>query len=143
MRKRRSPVDRFAEKVALTDSGCLQWIAGLNGSGYGTFNAGPGTSVVAHRWSYEHHYGPIPRGQVLDHLCRNRACVNPEHLECVTTQVNLLRGVGVGSANTKKTHCPAGHPYAGDNLYIPPRRANRMCRACRRDQKLRTQEMAA
>lgn len=144
MRKRRAPVDRFAEKVALTDSGCIEWIASLNGSGYGTFNAGPENSVVAHRWSYEYHYGPIPSGQVLDHLCRNRACVSPEHLECVTTRMNLLRGVGVGQANTKKTHCPAGHPYSGDNLYIPPSRANnRMCRTCRRAQARRTEEMAA
>lgn len=143
MGKRRAPVDRFAEKVALTDSGCLEWIAGLNGSGYGTFNALPGMSVMAHRWSYEHHCGPIPDGLILDHLCRNRACVNPDHLEPVTTQENLLRAVGMGQANTAKENCPAGHPYSGDNLYIPPSRANRMCRTCRRDQKRRAKELAA
>jgi hypothetical protein len=134
-------VDRFAEKVALTDSGCLVWIAGKNNKGYGMFGVGNGRSTSAHRWSYEHHIGPIPEGMYLDHLCRNRACVHPNHLEPVTQRTNLLRGVGVGKSNTRKTHCPAGHPYSGDNLYTPPSRPNRMCRACRRSRK--TKEIAS
>ena len=141
---RRYALARFAEKIALTDSGCIEWIASLNSTGYGTFAAGDNTTVMAHRWSYEHHAGPIPNGHDLDHLCRNRRCVNPDHLEPVTTSTNLLRGVDVGQANTAKTHCPIGHPYSGDNLYVPPSRPNnRMCRACRRDHKRRAQEKAA
>lgn len=139
----RPALDRFADKIALTDSGCIEWIASRNSTGYGTFAAG-GRSVMAHRWSYEHHVGPIPNGHDLDHLCRNRACVNPTHLEPVTTSANLLRGVGMGQANAVKTRCPAGHPYSGDNLYIPPSRPhNRMCRTCRREHKNSAKENAA
>lgn len=140
--KRRPAVQRFADLVALTESGCLQWIGSVNAHGYGNFHAGGGRhSVVAHRWSYEHHREPIPDGLVLDHLCRNTSCVHPDHLEPVAQGENLLRGVGVGKANARKTHCPAGHPYSGDNLYIAPSRPNRMCRTCRRNAKRK--ELAA
>jgi len=143
-RRARPAIDRFAEKIALTDSGCIEWIASRNNSGYGTFAVGSGRSDVAHRWSYEHHVGPVPEGLNLDHLCRNRACVNPGHLEPVTTSVNLLRAVGMGQANATKTHCPEGHPYAGDNLHMSPSRPNnRMCRTCRREHSRRAREKRA
>lgn len=141
--KHAPPLDRFAEKIALTDAGCIEWIASRNNNGYGTFATGNGYSTLAHRWSYEYHVGPIPVGKVLDHLCRNRACVNPEHLEPVSTQENLLRAVGMGQANTAKTHCPAGHPYSGENLYLAPSRLNRMCRACRREKARKAKGLAA
>ena len=129
----RLQVDRFADKIALTDSGCIEWIASLNGVGYGQFYLGPGLgNCGAHRWSYEHHVGPIADGLELDHLCRNRACVNPEHLEPVTHRVNALRGAGVGAIAASKTHCPWGHPYSGPNLYIYPTSGYRGCRACRK-----------
>lgn len=141
---RRPALDRFADKIALTDSGCIEWIASRNNKGYGTFNAGGGKSTVAHRWSYEYHVGPIPKGLDLDHLCRNRACINPDHLEPVTTSANLLRAVGIGQANAAKTHCPEGHPYSGDNLYLSPSRPNnRMCRTCRANRKRTAKEKAA
>jgi HNH endonuclease len=140
----RPAVDRFAEKVALTDSGCIEWIGGLNGVGYGQFYIGKenaGTSEAsgsgkyyAHRWSYEYHVGPIPDGLHLDHLCRNRACVNPDHLEPVTCRENLLRGTGSTAAHAAKTHCPAGHPYSGENLYVYPTSNIRRCRECGRRQ---------
>lgn len=93
----RPAVDRFAEKVALTPGGCLEWVGGKAANGYGLFaaraNRHSGKKIMAHRWSYEYHVGPIPPGLDLDHLCRNRACVNPDHLEPVTRQVNVLRGI--------------------------------------------------
>lgn len=127
----RPAVDRFAEKIALTDSGCIEWIAGTHGVGYGLFYAGRTSTAqtgrtAAHRWSYEYHVGPIPDGLEIDHLCRNRLCVNPEHLEPVTRQENLRRSHG----NHAKTHCPSGHPYAGHNLYVSPK-GSRFCRECR------------
>lgn len=128
----RAAAERFFEKVSVRDDGCWAWTAGTAGEGYGYFYAGSvgpdeHGRVYAHRWSYEHHVGPIPTGLVIDHLCRNRACVNPEHLEPVVQQVNVDRGAG----NGKQTHCPAGHEYAGDNLYITPR-GHRQCRECKR-----------
>lgn len=132
--KARPPIDRFAEKIALTDSDCIEWIAGTNEHGYGIFfiSKSPRRRFVrAHRWSYEHHVGPVPEGLDLDHLCRNRACVNPDHLEPVTARVNLLRGESPSALNAKKTHCPAGHAYAGSNLSVNSD-GNRVCRTCRR-----------
>lgn len=136
---RRQPLfDRFAEKTVLLPNGCIEWIGGLNGVGYGQFYSGHETpddtgKAYAHRWSYEHFIGPIPDGLHLDHLCRNRKCVNPTHLEPVTIRENLLRGIGPSAENAKKTHCPQGHQYAGDNLYVQPATGMRFCRTCARD----------
>lgn len=134
MRRRRPAIDRFAERIALTDNSCVQWIGSRNNRGYGTFGDGV-RAVLAHRWSYEHHHGPIPAGLELDHLCRNRACVNPAHLEPVTHRTNLLRAESGPARNGAKTHCPDGHPYAGDNLYLPPS-GGRACRTCIRRRSL-------
>lgn len=141
--KPRPAVDRFAEKVALTDTGCLEWLAGVTQDGYGRFRPGGRAfpTGLAHRWSYEWHVGPIPDGLHLDHLCRNPSCVNPDHLEPVTCQENSLRGTGFVATNAAKTHCPAGHPYSGENLYLY--RWSRGCRTCRREAGRRAARKAA
>lgn len=128
----RPAIERFLAKVAIQEGGCWEWTAVTAGEGYGYFYRGsvaPGEHgrIYAHRWSYEYHVGPIPKGLVIDHLCRNRLCVNPEHLEPVSQLENVRRGHG----NGKQTHCPAGHEYAGENLYITPK-GGRQCRACKR-----------
>lgn len=133
----RPALDRFAEKIALTDSGCVEWIGGLNSVGYGQFWLGRTDlsetgKAYAHRWSYEYHVGPIPDGLHLDHLCRNRACINPDHLEPVSRRENILRGVSPSALAARTDECPQGHPYAGDNLYVPPGTTHRCCRTCRR-----------
>ena len=122
--------DRLARKLVIMDTGCIEWTGSKNDKGYGTFYDGLGSSVMAHRWSYENLVGPIPAGRYLDHLCRNRACVNPSHPEPVTQRENLLRGSTIPAANATKTHCPSGHPYSGGNLYTPPGTNSRLCRAC-------------
>ena len=126
--------ERFWDKVERTSfSECWHWVAFTNASGYGTFGF-DGTVRLAHRVSYEELVGSIPEGLEIDHLCRVRNCVNPRHLEPVTTQENTARGEA-GAYNKVKTHCPQGHPYSGDNLYLHTRRGRgvqRQCRECRR-----------
>ena len=95
---------RFEDKyVPEPNTGCWLWIAGVNKDGYGGFRADTRT-WLAHRVSYEHFVGPIPEGLELDHLCRTRSCVNPNHLEPVIHIVNVRRGLNVGETNGAKTH---------------------------------------
>ena len=115
--------DRFWEKVDKSGD-CWQW-TGSKGDGYGKVN-GFHTSL-AHRLSYEEACGPIPEGLQLDHLCRNRACVKPGHLEAVTQKVNQERG-----SNATRTHCKHGHEYTPENTKII-RSGSRWCRECGRE----------
>lgn len=108
---------------------CWNW-TGAQSRGYGHFRAN-GCTVGAHRFSYELHVGPIPDGLELDHLCRNRACVNPAHLEAVTHRVNLLRSNGVVAKHANQTHCENGHPFNEKNTYRRPDGSSRDCRKCR------------
>lgn len=119
---------RFESKVIRTD-GCHHWIGGLDIGGYGRFSIGR-DHVPAHRWAYEQRVGPIPFGLTLDHLCRNRSCVNPDHLEPVTRGENVLRGVGPCAMHKRKTHCRRGHPLEGDNLVLLSGGKHRRCRTC-------------
>lgn len=128
MPPRRSSVEeRFVAKVDKTDS-CWLWMAHTNRDGYGCF--WDGKQFKAHRWAYERYVGPIPEGLQLDHLCRVRHCVNPEHLEPVTQQENISRGQA-GWAATRITHCPKGHEYSPENTHMRADR-RRECRECMR-----------
>ena len=108
---------------------CWEWRGYLAEDGYGLFSPHH-HNVPAHRFAYESLIGPIPVGLQLDHLCRNRACVNPSHLEPVTARTNQLRGIGPPATNARKTHCPQGHPYdlPNTNWY----KNHRRCRTCMR-----------
>lgn len=121
--------DRFWAKVAKAD-GCWGWTAARY-QGYGVFNVS-GQARLAHRLAYEEMVGPIPEGLTLDHLCRNRGCVNPAHLEPVTLAENVLRGMSPPAVNARKTHCPHGHEYAGSNLAM--KAGTRRCLACHREE---------
>lgn len=83
---------------------------------------------LAHRKIYEAIIGPIPAGLNIDHLCRNRACVNPWHMEPVTQHVNVMRGSSPWAKHAKATHCPSGHAYDEENTYLY--RGSRYCRTC-------------
>ena len=111
---------------------CWPWLRSVDGQGYGVFCA-QGTRKKSHRVSYILVHGPIPDGLVVDHMCRNRRCANPDHLRVVTQAVNSLENsVGATAINAAKTHCIAGHMFAGDNLKID-HRGNRYCRECNRE----------
>jgi hypothetical protein len=115
--------------------GCWLWTGSTDPHGYGHIRGDWGHSLVAtHRLAYELTVGPIPEGLQLDHLCRRPACCNPAHLEVVTQRENILRGEGLAAKAAKRTHCPQGHSYSGENLYITTR-GTRVCRICSRAHK--------
>ena len=127
-----SPLERVLRRVVVDDGGC--WRCTLTHiDGYAQVRV-DGRIQYAHRVVYEWLVDQIPSGLTLDHLCRVRDCVRPDHLEPVTMRENLMRGSTFVARNAAKTHCPSGHPYTGVNLYLNPQ-GGRECRACRRARK--------
>ncbi len=100
-----------------------------NGQGYLRVTVG-GKQCREHRVAWEAQHGPIPKGLQLDHLCRNRACVNVEHMELVTSRENTLRGIGPTAKNSRKQQCKNGHSLQGDNLTLNG--GHRVCKICHR-----------
>lgn len=128
-----SPQERFWLRVDKNaPNGCWLW-TGAKMHGYGRFNVGGGKIVGAHQFAYEQLIGPVPKGLELDHLCRNPSCVNPQHLEPVTHQTNIVRGDApavLRALYASMTHCRRGHPWDEANTYWW--RGKRHCRACQR-----------
>lgn len=130
------PVDvmeRFFEKTAFVDkwhdgTRCLEWTAAISPDGYGRFGY-KGENWNAYKWLYEQCYDLVPKNRELDHLCRNRKCVAPLHLEVVTKRENVLRGVGPTAINARKTHCSNGHLLSDDNVWVRDG-TGRCCKAC-------------
>lgn len=109
---------------------CWIWQKRIGHHGYGyQWDSIKDTMIHAHRFYYEKYKGKITKGLVIDHLCRVRTCVNPEHLEMVTHKVNILRGEGIAAKKSKQTHCIHGHELKEPNLYYT-KRGNRQCRQC-------------
>lgn len=120
----------FISKIPKGDeNACWDWVGYKNVNGYGIFNV-DGKPQYAHRISYEIYKGKIPKHLEIDHLCRNRACINPTHLEAVSSRENTIRGESPFGKNARKTHCPKGHPLSGRNLILR-RNKNSFTRGCR------------
>jgi hypothetical protein len=111
------------------ETGCWEWPGALQTAGYAQVKMA-GRVYLVHRLVYEHFRGAVPEGEELDHLCNNPICANFEHLEPKDHRANTMRGQGACARNARKTHCPAGHPYSGDNLYVL--RGKRYCVTCAR-----------
>lgn len=125
--------DHFWSKVEVSDSGCWEWTASLDTGGYAQLGRG-GKNLRGHRVAFQAAGNTLVRGLVIDHLCRNRKCVNPDHLEQVSNQENLRRGESPSAENSRKTHCKNGHPLSGENLFVA-RNSSRQCRICQRRRK--------
>lgn len=128
--------EKFHDKwIPEPNSGCWIWTSPWRRTGYGylQINRKNGKKkLLAHRVSYELYRGTIPNGMTVDHLCRTRCCVNPSHMEIVTSKENTLRGNNPAAQNARKTHCLLGHLLSGENLYTFPRSGYRQCRECTR-----------
>lgn len=122
-------IAEFRTKTVTTESGCWEWQGKRHIRGYGVV-CHQDREYRAHRVFYEALIGPIPEGLDIDHLCRNRACVNPEHMEPITRAENVMRGMSPAAQNARKTHCPKGHSLA-DAYGSPGRRECRTCRKAR------------
>lgn len=112
------------------NTGCHLWIGYVRPNGYGEVTGAKGQSRYAHRVAYEAFIGPIPAGMDIDHKCRVLSCINTDHLEAVTHRENVLRGVAPSAQHALATHCPRGHAYSGQNLYVW--KGARQCRICKR-----------
>lgn len=132
--ERRTLRERLDGKT-LTGPDCWAWTGSHDPNGYGKIDVPLGanrrTMANAHRVAFEIYIGPIPAGFEVDHLCRNRGCVNPDHLEAVPKRVNILRGEGVAARCARRTHCVHGHEYTPENTRLGPA-GNRICRECER-----------
>lgn len=136
-RKRRESLAQVIEDLdkngplhPILQTRCWIWQGCINSIGYGQITIA-GQIYLAHRFVYEYLVGLIPEGLTLDHLCRNTACVNPDHLEPVTYKENTLRGIGPTAINSKKTYCKHGHEFTVENTRMR-KSGGRSCRTCER-----------
>lgn len=130
---------RWRTKIAAGPSGCWLWTAAKNREGYG-YGKADGTYVRVHRYAYERTKGHIPEGLQIDHVCNVRNCLNPAHLRLATPRENTLRStVAIAAINSRKTHCPRGHPY---DVITSIRRDCSICRAAKQARYMKRKEAA-
>jgi|SRR5215475_1097000 len=118
--------ERIEASIVRTESGCWEWTRSLDGNGYPRImitEGGQRRTRGVHRITYEIYVGPIPAGLVIDHLCRNPKCVNPDHLEAVTQTVNFLRGMHRTAVTIREGRCQRGHEMTPENTI-------KVCKTC-------------
>jgi len=124
-------VQRVLTKVQPGSGSCVETTYSVGSHGYGQVGwrevDGTVRMALTHRVAYAAYRGDIPDGLTVDHICRNRRCINPMHLRLLTNVANAS-----DNGNARKTHCPEGHPYEGDNVYRNPNTGHRYCRECAR-----------
>lgn len=131
----KNPLARVLAKVTVTPFNCWDYNGYRTRDGYGRAMWSR-RLWLTHRMVYTLMIGPIPDGLVMDHLCKNTSCCNPEHLEVVTRSENTRRGTswhGFAARQSAKTHCPKGHEYTAENIYRQRGKNGRSCKQCRRD----------
>lgn len=133
------PIDRVLSKIQLLANGCWLWLGTRHNHGYGVVRERYAWRLV-HRVVYMALIGSIPEGLTLDHLCRNRLCVNPTHLEPVTNKENILRGEAFSAKFARRDCCAHGHPFTEENTYRYVYKGidqGRICRTCHRERERR------
>lgn len=129
---RPSLVERLEACIRYETNGCWTWTGTRTTSGYGLLSVNAKLLLV-HRLAYQTLVREIPPGMHLDHLCRNRACINPKHLDVVTNRENVMRGMSPSAVIRRQGICKNGHEMVGENIYVPPKRPqHRTCRECRK-----------
>ena len=138
---------RIMQKVVIDENNCWNWTGHITKNGYGMTSIG-NKQYMAHRYTYEWKFGKIKDKLVIDHLCRNRKCVNPDHLEVVTLQENINRGLLGNLKHLRneaycktRTHCALGHELNGKNLYITSRN-HKICKKCLKEYQKKYREKA-
>ena len=124
MLAKKSTIERFLNKIKINEKGCWIWTGNVSNKGYGRFRF-EGHKGYAHIFSFQYFNGPIPKGHEVDHLCRDSLCSNPDHLDAVTHNINVKRGL----AGIKRTHCKRGHLMDQANSMFE-KNGRRHCRTC-------------
>lgn len=124
-----TPIERLKTKIIIDNNGCWNFTGCLNKKEYGRFFL-YNKVRLSHTASYILFKGEIIKGNTIDHLCRNRKCVNPDHLESVKHKINLLRGNSITTLQSKQTHCKNGHLFNEKNTIIQHEGKGRRCRIC-------------
>lgn len=123
-------IEVFKTKYLLSKEGCFIWNKSKDSKGYGIF-CYKGKRVLAHRFSFITFKDKIPSDLVIDHICKNKLCVNPEHLRLLTRIENVMIGNGIPAINSRKILCNNNHPLTGNNLIIKKHKNNKLQRVCR------------
>lgn len=127
-----APAEERFWRFVDADGDCWDWTGTIHSKGYGYFNAGKDGNQRAHRYAWTILVGPIPPHMTIDHVCKRKHCVNPDHMEIVTTQENNLRSGSFSALNARKTHCKNGHEFTLENTYVQYNKGKpgRRCRTC-------------